>query len=1017
MSDSKDKSREVRIGLVLYGGVSLAIYIHGVTQEFFWAMRGRGIYKLLKALTDSDIVVDVVSGTSAGGINGLLLSYALCNERDFSRCANLWRESGDIRALLRNPADMKSHASLLDSEGYYQPRLEEAIATMPPISSADDDPSSLQELDLFVTGTNVAGNLFHTFDDAGHPITVKDHRNLFVLKHRKGRKEQLCADAKNKDVLVRALAKLSRITSCFPAAFAPVGVSTEPDADPADQLLAYWGKIDKSTYFLDGGVLDNKPFTSTVRSIFYRMADRPVERKLFYVEPDPEHFREGKIEQPQIIGAVRQATSIPGYESIADDLKLLAERNGRISRQNRMQASLQDHPDSPSPELTAFAERMNQRASGKDVTSPPDSEACGYAHSRLVSLSEKAVRLILQSGERDRALEPAQRTIATAMFRQYDAWPGSGEDTLYLFDSHFRLRRLFHLLYLPDLTMGGAAATLDTRRGTEGWIRTANQVIGRQIKLVEIIQNAMERLLENAPFPWKTLSSENTGQIWQDVSAALLHLLNQNDPAGAILPDAYLYAWQMGAPDSWLEQKMLSDINERLITRADFIIDAIRRGRQLPAQSGFIGLQDLAEQTERRMLSWLSGQADAAVDLIREYENFLLIDASMYPLQVCSEVEEKDIIETIQISPEPSVAFSNKPLTDKVSGDVLGHFGGFLKRSWRSNDILWGRLDGLCQIVLALFTRERIAAVTAIPEKRDALRDRLLDGDLRPQLLFPNAGAATHERLSRWFERLCAESDERLAALEPAEFERLRELLIEAAQLEVLHTDLPAVVGDAVQEQMRWNKYRIGNTSQAPNINAYDAETGCFYRTGATQQDGLVAAIASEELALQAINRLSAANAGQTASRPMDTPLGRFFSGPAYRVGKESLWSGKDIPYAVLLDIAASLLLVLYICLPASFGDGAERIRRNRVYRVGKALLWGLRAFAEYNLRSHGCPRAIFYGANLIALLALAVGVIWWSSLIHPHPGWSLGALLVFILIPLGFFVVEVGWFVRRGMR
>src|SRR5215468_555307 len=34
-----DGDREVRIALVLYGGVSLAIYIHGVTQELLRAVR------------------------------------------------------------------------------------------------------------------------------------------------------------------------------------------------------------------------------------------------------------------------------------------------------------------------------------------------------------------------------------------------------------------------------------------------------------------------------------------------------------------------------------------------------------------------------------------------------------------------------------------------------------------------------------------------------------------------------------------------------------------------------------------------------------------------------------------------------------------------------------------------------------------------------------------------------------------------------------------------------------------
>jgi hypothetical protein len=62
-----DFIREFRLGLVVYGGVSLAVYMNGVCREFYNAVRGRGVYKLIKALTDSDIVVDIISGTSAGG--------------------------------------------------------------------------------------------------------------------------------------------------------------------------------------------------------------------------------------------------------------------------------------------------------------------------------------------------------------------------------------------------------------------------------------------------------------------------------------------------------------------------------------------------------------------------------------------------------------------------------------------------------------------------------------------------------------------------------------------------------------------------------------------------------------------------------------------------------------------------------------------------------------------------------------------------------------------------------------
>src|SRR6476661_8865641 len=98
-TDDNFKSREVRLGLVLYGCVSLAVYINGVTQEFVRVVRGQGAFRWLKALTDSDVVVDVISGTSAGGINGIALAYALCNDNDFASTAKLWSRGGDIMGL------------------------------------------------------------------------------------------------------------------------------------------------------------------------------------------------------------------------------------------------------------------------------------------------------------------------------------------------------------------------------------------------------------------------------------------------------------------------------------------------------------------------------------------------------------------------------------------------------------------------------------------------------------------------------------------------------------------------------------------------------------------------------------------------------------------------------------------------------------------------------------------------------------------------------------------------------
>src|SRR6202043_834266 len=108
--------------------------------------------------------------------------------------AGLWRNQGDVSRLLRDPKqDPDDCHSLFDSKGYYQAKLLEAFKTvfqnpLPPKSSRAQLPSEFNQVDLFITGSDVEGRLFTTFDDLGQTIDLKDHRAVFHLKHRRGRK-------------------------------------------------------------------------------------------------------------------------------------------------------------------------------------------------------------------------------------------------------------------------------------------------------------------------------------------------------------------------------------------------------------------------------------------------------------------------------------------------------------------------------------------------------------------------------------------------------------------------------------------------------------------------------------------------------------------------------------------------------------------------------------------------------------------------------------------------------------
>ncbi len=193
-------TREIRFGVVLYGGVSLAIYINGVVQELFRMVKAtapmpgsegalrwhdddlRGselVYRELgRRLADGEMtgntdqgirtrfVVDLLSGTSAGGINGVFLAKALVSDADLGPLQRLWVDKGDIGKLLNDRlanADLRGAGiknsrctSFLNSTWMYL-QLLKALRSM---DSASDAPSPYADaLDLWVTTTDLEGRI------------------------------------------------------------------------------------------------------------------------------------------------------------------------------------------------------------------------------------------------------------------------------------------------------------------------------------------------------------------------------------------------------------------------------------------------------------------------------------------------------------------------------------------------------------------------------------------------------------------------------------------------------------------------------------------------------------------------------------------------------------------------------------------------------------------------------------------------------------------------------------------
>lgn len=422
----------------MYGGVSLAIYINGVAQELLDMVRATApkkfeegaltlfpareseltgampVYrKLGQYLSDRDkkkrnanlvqtgpttdpvrirFVVDIISGTSAGGINGVFLAKALARNQRMDGLKKLWLSEGDLGKLLNDKWSIKDlrgfkitkpQQSLLNSQRMYRKLLEalDDMDTPRDENAAETKYSPLvRELDLFITTTDI--------DGIPLPISLSDQvvyerrfKNVFHFRYATEE-----ATGYDRDDFVKEndpfLAFAARCTSSFPFAFeamrladisrianafAPYKDRTrtgdwdaffgdylryglfdldrEAHGKPATGHLPYREDPDeakeelrasfRNRSFGDGGYLDNKPFSYATAMLSRRYADSAVARKLLYVEPTPEHpeLAIQSDDAPDFAQNVHAAVlDLPRQETIREDMDRLHERNELLER-------------------------------------------------------------------------------------------------------------------------------------------------------------------------------------------------------------------------------------------------------------------------------------------------------------------------------------------------------------------------------------------------------------------------------------------------------------------------------------------------------------------------------------------------------------------------------------------------------------------------------------------------------------------------------------------------------------
>ena len=169
---------ELRIALTMNGGVSLAVWIGGVAAEYGRLVARDGPYEKLLALLDYTPRIDVIAGSSAGGVNGAYLGMAMTRYagvdlwRSLAGLRAIWIDDGAIDALLRDPAQATA-PSLLDGDGYYYEHLRQAFAALD--TARQQIAPEIAPIDLILTATLLTGKPQRLMDDYGNPIPDETH--------------------------------------------------------------------------------------------------------------------------------------------------------------------------------------------------------------------------------------------------------------------------------------------------------------------------------------------------------------------------------------------------------------------------------------------------------------------------------------------------------------------------------------------------------------------------------------------------------------------------------------------------------------------------------------------------------------------------------------------------------------------------------------------------------------------------------------------------------------------------
>ncbi len=796
------REKELRLALVCFGGVSLAIYIHGTSKEILKLVRASKAFHndpdinaksrreyiypnehlidrpdtelvyfdILKSLApelELRVIVDVIAGASAGGMNSIFLGRALAHDLSLDHLRHHWLEEADVSRLVgtKKPAGALDkvfskplvkylsrkyigNTALAERVQEKLPALMNIWKLKPPFdgkhflglmygglgSMGRESRHSLMpyghRLDLYVTVTDYYG--FNRVISLNDPpiIHEREHRHNFhfsYLDKRNGHNsnsannsEAIRSDFKDSDRATLSFA--ARATASYPGAFPPAQLremdSFMKDLDKSwinkDSFLKRnFSEYRKSgldpmhTSFLDGSILNNKPFDQAIKAIQGHPAFREVDRQIIYIDPNPEKV---EVRQsgapPSLLNTIKGAMSdIPMNEPMHDDLTKIETYNHQI----RTIKTVIDHAK---PEIEGLVTEISGKILNsisdpgqitylriigniKSVTGAGFSYG-GYARLKVRNTVANLTNLIgdicdFESGTSNRRklfsvlynlafrdnfdfssytrkLEKKNRSRLMNLIRglikkddNIDPLPSWGY-FLTRFDIKYQRRRL--LFVIRDLN-------------------TYYSLHPRDASKLDNLKRSLYDVLEDIDI------CSDPKSIPQDIKNTLRSVflplsgldINDNVPEATIA-------------------EMLADQIPGLMSALDSLADVLHLDQYKYAADKIIA--------EQYAVDW---ESDLAKNLAISYIGFSFWDVTTFSVMGSRELGEFNQIKINRISPKDKSILKEKSDTMSLHGTAMAGFGAFFSRGDRENDYLWGRLNGAERLIDLLYNQAKISGL------------------------------------------------------------------------------------------------------------------------------------------------------------------------------------------------------------------------------------------------------------------------------------------------------------------